>query len=299
MHTHLAATRSLLFVPGDSERKLMKAESTKATGLILDLEDSVSAGRLGAARAMVREYLLHHTARANQQLWVRINPLSTSESVADLVAVVGGAPDGVMLPKVDSVQDVVKLEHYLTVLEEREGIAPGKIRILAVATETAQAMFNLDSYKNCSSRLAGLTWGAEDLATQLGALSNRMETGEYEFTYQLARSLCLLGARAAGVLAIDTISTTLRDPQALLQEVRAARRAGFDGKLAIHPEQIDTINYGFAPEDSEIAHAQAVVRAFEDAEGGAGSVQLDGKMLDRPHLLQALRVLAIAGVEAG
>ena len=287
-----APLRSLLFVPGDSEKKMAKAQGTHASGLILDLEDSVSADRTDTARSLVREYLLGHADRKRQQVWVRINALSTAMALPDLAAIVAGAPDGIMLPKVGSAQDVVMLDHYLTALEQREGIALGSIRILPVVTETPEAMFTLNSYKSCSPRRAGLTWGAEDLAAALGAASNRVVGGGYEFTYQLARSLCLLGAHAAGVQAIETISTNFRDHEALLSEVRASRRAGFGGKMAIHPDQIDTINAGFAPSDMELAQAKAIVQAFESAKLGAGAVQLDGKMLDKPHLVQALRMLA-------
>jgi len=290
--TQSAPLRSLLFVPGDSEKKMTKAQGTQASGLILDLEDSVSADRTDTARRLVREYLLGHADRKRQQVWVRINALSTAMALPDLAAIVAGAPDGIMLPKVGSAQDVVALDHYLTALEQREGLALGSIRILPVVTETPEAMFTLNSYKSCSTRLAGLTWGAEDLSAALGAASNRVVGGEYEFTYQLARSLCLLGAHAAGVQAIETISTNFRDHEALLSEVRASRRAGFDGKMAIHPDQIDTINAGFAPSDLELAQARAIVQAFESAKLGAGAVQLDGRMLDKPHLVQALRMLA-------
>lgn len=289
-----AVPRCLIFVPGDSERKMAKAQATKAGGLILDLEDSVSADRIATARTMVREYLQSHGDRQRQQVWVRINPLSSPLSLPDLAAIVAGAPDGIMLPKVDSAQDVVKLDHFLTALEAREGVAAGTIRILPVATETAAAMFKLQSYQGCSTRLAGLTWGAEDLATALGASSNRREDGEYDFTYELARSMCLLGAHAAGVDAIDTVSTNFREREVLRKEVRSARRAGFHGKLAIHPDQIDAINAGFAPDEGEIAHAKAVVEAFRMAKDGAGTAQLDGKMVDRPHLVQALKLLAAA-----
>ncbi len=294
-HTPVRATlKSLLFVPGDSDKKMAKAAGTRASGLILDLEDSVAIERIDMARSMVREFLAAHTDRSRQQLWVRVNALSNPMSLADLAAIVGGAPDGIMLPKVESAQDVVRLDHYLSALEQREGVPQGAIRILPVATETPEAMFTLNSYKGCSPRLAGITWGAEDLSAAVGAASNRVEGGEYEFTYQLARSLCLLGAHAAGVQAIETISTNFRDQEALLRDVRASRRAGFNGKMAIHPDQVDTINAGFSPDAAEVAHARAVVQAFDDAKLGAGAVQLEGKMLDKPHLVQAMRLLASA-----
>jgi citrate lyase subunit beta / citryl-CoA lyase len=286
--------KSLLFVPGDSEKKMTKAQSSAASALILDLEDAVSIERIDIARGMVRDYLKSRTDRSEQQLWVRINPLGSPMSLADLVAVVPGGPDGILLPKVESAKDIVVLDHYITALEQRDGIAPGTVRIMAVSTETPQAMFALDTYRGASARLAGLTWGAEDLSTAIGASTNRVDSGEYEFTYQLARSLCLLGAHAAGVQAIDTITPDFRDQARLAREVRASRRAGFSGKIAIHPDQVDAINQGYSPDEDEVRHATAVVDAFERA-GGAGAVQLEGKMLDKPHLTQALRVLALAG----
>ena len=294
MTTTSPLLKSMLFVPGDSEKKMAKAHGTRASALILDLEDAVSIERIDIARGMTREYLASHGDRARQQVWVRVNPLSTPLALPDLAAVVGGAPDGIVLPKVESVQDVVRLDHYLTALEQRDGVAHGTVRILVVATETPQAVFALDSYRGVSPRLAGLTWGAEDLSTAIGASTNRSEDGEFEFTYQVARSLCLLGAHAAGVQAVDTLSVDFRDAQRLERDVRASRRAGFCGKIAIHPDQVDIINTGYSPDDDEIRHARAVIAAFERA-GGAGTVQLDGKMIDKPHLTQARRVLAAAG----
>ena len=286
--------KSLLFVPGDSEKKMTKAKNSGASALILDLEDSVSPDRTKAAHALVRDFLQAHPDRSKQQLWVRINPLSTPLALPDLAAIVAGAPDGIMLPKVESAKDVILLDHYLTALEQREGVSRGRVRIIPVATETPGAMFELKTYKGASTRLLGLTWGAEDLSTAVGASTNRVESGEYEFTYQLARSLCLVGAHAAGLQAVETITANFRDQELLLREVKASRRAGFTGKIAIHPDQVNTINAGFSPDEAEVAHAQAVVQAFENGKG-AGTVQLEGKMLDKPHLTQALRLLEAAG----
>jgi len=283
--------RSMLFVPGDSERKLAKGESCGADALVLDLEDSVPADRIAAARAMVREYLGSHRARARPQLWVRINPLSTDKALADLAAITGGAPDGILLPKTCSADDIVVAGHYLSALEVREGLAPGGIRIFAVATETPAALFTMGSFAGCSPRLAGLTWGAEDLSAALGAASNRDENGELEFTYRLARSLCLAAAMAANVQPLDTVFVDFRDSEGLRAESRAAARAGFTGKIAIHPDQVPIINEAFTPTAEDVAHARRVIEAFA---AGAGTVALDGKMLDMPHLKQAQRVLAMA-----
>lgn len=282
--------KSLLFVPGDSEKKMAKAASTGADALLLDLEDAVAQDRLPLARGLVLDYLKSHD-RAHQQVWVRINPLNTALSLADLVAVMPGQPDGIVLPKPLNAQAVQQLDHYLCALEQREGIAAGRTRILPVATEVAGALFELNSYAGCSSRLIGLTWGAEDLATDIGATSNKNEHGEFDEAFVLARSLCLLAASHAGVQAIDTLSVDFRNTQALVADVRRARRQGFSGKLAIHPDQVATINEGFTATDEELKHAQRIVDAFAQA-GGAGAVQLDGKMVDKPHLTQALRLLA-------
>jgi len=283
--------RSMLFVPGDSERKLAKGESCGADALVLDLEDSVPADRIAVARAMVREYLGSHRDRTHPQLWVRINPLSTDKALADLAAITGGAPDGILLPKTCSADDIVVAGHYLSALEVREGLAPGGIRIFAVATETPTALFTMGSFAGCSPRLAGLTWGAEDLSAALGAASNRDEKGELEFTYRLARSLCLAAAMAANVQPLDTVFVDFRDSEGLRAESRAAARAGFTGKIAIHPDQVPIINEAFTPTAEDVAHARRVIEAFA---AGAGTVALDGKMLDMPHLKQAQRVLAMA-----
>ncbi len=284
--------RSMLFVPGDSEKKLAKAASTPADALILDLEDAVAVERLETARGMVCEYLLQHP-RGQQQAWVRINPLQTDLALKDLAAVMPGRPDGIVLPKPLNARDVIQLDHFLSALETREGIALGSTRIIPVATEVAGALFELNSYAGASPRLAGLTWGAEDLATAVGASTNKDAHGEFDFTFQLARSMCLLAASHAQVQAIDTLTVDFRDTDRLTKDVLHARQSGFTGKLAIHPDQVLPIHAGLAPDAHEVAHAQRIVDAFAQA-GGAGAVQLDGKMVDKPHLTQALRLLQLA-----
>jgi citrate lyase subunit beta / citryl-CoA lyase len=284
--------RSMLFVPGDSEKKLAKAASTPADALILDLEDAVAVERLETARGMVCEYLLQHP-RGQQQAWVRINPLQTDLALKDLAAVMPGRPDGIVLPKPLNARDVIQLDHFLSALETREGITLGSTRIIPVATEVAGALFELNSYAGASPRLAGLTWGAEDLATAVGASTNKDAHGEFDFTFQLARSMCLLAASHAQVQAIDTLTVDFRDTDRLTKDVLRARQSGFTGKLAIHPDQVLPIHAGLAPDAHEVAHAQRIVDAFAQA-GGAGAVQLDGKMVDKPHLTQALRLLQLA-----
>jgi len=284
--------RSFLFVPGDSERKLAKGAASGADALVLDLEDSVPADRIEVARGMVRDYLQSNCDRSRTRLWVRINPLSSEKALPDLAAIVAGAPDGILLPKIFGAADLSLLANYLTILEVREGVEPGSVKVLLVATETAQAVFNLGAFKDVSKRLWGMTWGAEDLSAALGASTNRDESGDLEFTYRVARSMCLLGAVAAEVEPIDTVFTNFRDTEGLVRESVAAHRAGFTGKIAIHPDQVEPINRSFTPTAEEIEYARRVVEAFSS---GAGTVGLDGKMLDMPHLKQARRVLRSVG----
>jgi citrate lyase subunit beta/citryl-CoA lyase len=286
--------RSFLFVPGDSARKMAKAQGSSAHALVLDLEDSVAAERLDAARQTVREHLLAHTDRSRQQVWVRVNPIDSDKVLGDLAAVVGGAPDGVLLPKCQSGADITRLDHYLTALEQRDGVPAGSIKIIAVATETAASLFNLGTYQGASPRLQGLTWGAEDLSTALGASTNKGDDGAHGFTYQLARSLCLAGAKAAGVHAVDTIQPNFRDADLMRAEVRRAKVDGYTAKFAIHPDQLEPINAGFLPDAAEVEHARAIVAAFSAAEG-TGTVQVNGLMVDKPHLTQALQILEAAG----
>ena len=284
--------RSMLFVPADSERKMAKGAETGADALILDLEDAVAPERTHIARGMALDYLRARPDRSRQQLWVRVNPLDTEAVLLDLI-VAGGAPDGIVLPKVRSSADVVRLSNYLDALEVREGIAPGSIRIIPVATETPQALFTLGTYEGCSARLAGITWGAEDIAAALGASTNRRADGEYDAVYQLACALCLTAAHAASVQPIDTIWSDFKDGAGLLRDAQRARQRGFTGKIAIHPGQVATINAAFTPSAEELAHAQRVVDLFA-SNPGVGTIGLEGKMLDMPHLKQAQRVLQLA-----
>ena len=282
--------RSFLFVPGDSERKLAKGAASGADALILDLEDAVAPARKPVARGMVADYLRAATNRA-PELWVRINPLDEG-GVDDLAAVVQAAPDGIVVPKTDGPADVERLNHYLTALERRDGVTM-PTRILPVATETARAPFRLGDYANTSlPRLYGLTWGAEDLSSAIGASTNRDETGGWAFTYRMVRSLCLLAAKAAGVEAVETLYADFRDGEGLHRSCVAAAQEGFSGRIAIHPDQVAVINAAFLPSAEAVAHAQRVVDAFA-ANPQAGAVGLDGMMLDMPHLKQAEHVLRL------
>ena len=288
--------RSLLFVPGDSEKKLAKGSGSGADALILDLEDSVAPSRKVLARGMVAEYLA--AGHAGPQNWVRINPLDEG-GVADLAGIVRPGLAGIMIPKIDGGADVLRLGHYLDVMEQREGLAPGSIRILPVATETARAPFGLaDFSRTAYPRLYGLTWGSEDLSTALGATTNRDETGGFAYTYRLVRSLCLMAAKAAGTEPVETLYTDFRDEDGLVASCVAAAREGFTGRIAIHPAQVPGINRSFSPSEADVAHARQVIAAFA-AQPDAGTVGLDGKMLDIPHLKQAQRVMERHKAHAG
>lgn len=288
----LPKMRSWLFAPGDSEKKMAKAAASAADIALLDLEDSVSPENKPAARLMVAEQIAASDNRA--RLWVRINPTSTADCIADLAAIIPSRPGGVFLPKAEGAADITQLHHYLTALEAAHGIPQGRTLIAALVTETAAAMFRTGEYAGGypgRERLMAMSWGAEDLSAALGASEQRGADGEYAHTYELARSLCLIGASAAGVAAIETVQPEFRDLDALAKRARSVRAAGFRGMLAIHPAQVDPINAAFTPGADELAHARAVVQAFAD-HPGAGVVALDGAMLDRPHLALAQRLLA-------
>ncbi len=286
--------RSWLFVPADSERKLARAENAGADALILDLEDSVAAQAKPEARRLAAGFLAAHPRDSRTtELWVRINPLREL-ALTDLAAVLHADPHGIVLPKAEGPADIERLGHFLDALEVREGLAFGSVRILAVATETAAATLLLPQFAQARlPRLAGLTWGAEDLATALGASTNRDATGAFAQTFLWARAAALLAARAAGVQAIETLHADFRDTEGLATSSRIAAAEGFTGRLAIHPNQVATINAAFQPSEAELDFARRVVAAFEAAPG-AGVIGMDGRMLDVPHLKQARAVLARA-----
>ena len=281
-------TRSFLFVPADSERKLRKAGDVGADAIILDLEDSVAVAALPDARVLAREYL-----RGKSNVWVRINSIDGREAAADLDAVMPSAPAGIVLPKPESAAAAVKLGDRITVLESEHGIEAGSTGIIPLCTECPEALFTLNSYIGATERLAGLSWGAEDLSAAIGSSSNRDEEGNWLPIYELARSLCLLAAAAAEVSAIDTVFTDFKDNDGLQQYAAKARRDGFSGMLAIHPAQIDVINTAFIPTNKEVENAARIVALFAE-NSGAGTIAMDGKMIDRPHLTQARRLLKMA-----
>ena len=285
--------RSWLFAPGDSARKSAKAAASPADIVVLDLEDAVTEDAKPAARTMVAEFLAARPAGELHRLWVRINPLDGPHALADLAAVIPARPGGVMLPKSRGRADVERLDHYLSALEVAAGAERGSTKVIVLVTETAEAMFTTGTYQG-APRIVAMTWGAEDLADAVGASTNRTADGSYGFTYELARSLCLLGAAAAGVAAVDTIHGDFRDLDGLRHRAEKVRRDGFLGMLAIHPDQVDVINAAFAPTDEDLAAAQEIVDLFA-AHPGAGTVAHRGAMLDRPHLARARAVLAAGG----
>jgi len=286
--------RSLLFVPGDSARKLDKAMQSGADALILDLEDSVAPSGKAAARKVTAEFMAATASEPKRpRLIVRVNALTTAMTDADLDGVMAGAPDAILLPKTVGGADVAHLGAKLAVREAEFGLADGWTGIIALATETAQGVFALGTLAGASRRLCGVTWGGEDLSADVGAEGNRNERGDYTDPYRLARALTLFGATAAEVDAVDTVYTNFRDMEGLAAECREARRDGFVAKMAIHPAQVPVINEAFTPSAEALARAQAVVDAFV-RNPGAGVVGVEGEMLDRPHLTRAERLLARA-----
>jgi citrate lyase subunit beta / citryl-CoA lyase len=286
--------RSLLFVPGDDERKLAKGFGSAADALILDLEDAVAPARKSAARGICVKAL--QAANTPKRLFVRVNALDTGETRADVEAIMRGRPYGIVLPKCRGAEDMKVVGDMLAALEAREGIAPGATRILPIATENGASMFGLGSYAGVE-RLCGIFWGGEDLAAELGVVSNRDAQGRYTAPFQLARSLTLYGAAAAGVIAVDAVFTNFRDIEGLRAEAAEALRDGFSAKAAIHPDQVEPINAAFTPSAADVAWAKRVIAVFDEAPG-AGVASIDGKMLDRPHYRSAQRVLARAQVQS-
>ena len=280
--------RSYLFVPADSERKLGKAANAGADALILDLEDSVAAAARPAARELARDYL-----EGKEDVWVRINSIDSADAELDLAGIMPAAPTGIVLPKPRGAEDVQELAALLDDLENQHGIEAGKTNILAICTERPEAIFTLGAYAGASARLRAMSWGAEDLSAAVGASSNRAADGNWLAPYELARSLCLFAAAAAQVAAIDTVYTDFRNDEGLANYAANARRDGFTGMLAIHPAQVAIINRAFVPTTAEIERAERIVALF-DENPGAGALGLDGEMIDRPHLVQAQRILQLA-----
>jgi len=278
----MAEPRSWLFVPADSEKKIAKALESEADAIIFDLEDSVAPTQKTAARDILKNLPKHSNG---PQWWVRVNPLGSEFHKDDLKLIGSAYVHGIVLPKSEGGSDVTQLAHRT-----------GNIPIHAIVTETPASLFGLLSYRQPNSPLAAMSWGAEDLSAALGASSKYDENGELSFTYKLARSLCLAGAMTAGVQPVDGVFADFKDDERLKREAEAARREGFTGKLAIHPTQVPIINAAFTPSKDDVIHAEAIVAAFE-AHPNAGVLSVGGKMVDRPHLIQAKRVLDRAARE--
>ena len=283
--------RSLLFVPADGGSKLDKAMASGADGVIIDLEDSIAPERKDMARKAALDFLKSAKGKKGPRLLVRINGLDTGMTDADLDAIVPGHPDAILFPKAEGGTTVAHVDAKLTAREAIAGLPEGAIKILAQTVESAAGLFTAGTYKNCSARLMGMTWGPEDLSAELGAEANREANGDLTEPYRIARAMCLYGAAAAKVPAIETIHVDFRNADVLRKDTEIARRDGFSGRLAIHPAQVPVINEVFTPSPAQIEKAKAIVAAFA-AQPGAGTVGIDGKMYDRPHLIRAQALLA-------
>jgi citrate lyase subunit beta / citryl-CoA lyase len=285
--------RSLLFVPGDSEKKLEKGLSSEADVLLIDLEDSVSSGRKAAARQITADFLKSNRGKSVSRLFVRINDLASGLADDDLAAIMPSLPGGILLPKSNSGKDVTQLSAKLNVHEARSGLAEGVTQIIAIITETAIGTLSAATYPDASKRLTGLSWGAEDLSAVIGATTVRDETGLYTDVFRMARALTILGASAADVAAIDTVYIDYRNDEGLVRECTEAARDGFTAKLAIHPAQVPVINRVFTPSAEAVGQAERIIAAFA-ADPSAGVIGIDGKMFDRPHLRRAERLVSRA-----
>ncbi len=285
--------RSLLFVPGDSDRKFARGRESGADVLILDLEDAVAPAMKDAARELVASWL-GAAGEIDAGLFVRVNPLDTGLTRPDLEAVVRPGLAGILVPKAHGAHDIATIAAMIDPLEAAAGMPPGSVKIMVVATETPFAMFNLGSYTPPQPRLVGLTWGAEDLAAAIGATANKEADGSWTEPYRLARSLCLFASASAGVIPVDTLYADFRDTAGLEVDCRRARRDGFLGRIAIHPDQVETINRCFSPSAEDVAEARKIVTAFA-AQPELGTIGIDGKMYDIPHLKAAQKTLAAAG----
>ncbi len=279
--------RSLLFVPGDRPERFAKAAASGADAIILDLEDSVSLANKDAARHAIADYLVG--AREVVTL-VRVNPLDGHLTAADIAAIIAARPDAIMLPKAEGAPSIAQLD---TIIRSESAADASLPPVLPIATETAAAIFSLGSYREAKDRLLGLTWGAEDLPAAIGATTSREADGSYTAPYDVARALTLFAAHAAGVAAIDTVFPAIKDEAGLAAYAARARRDGFNGMMAIHPSQVAPINAAFTPSADEVSRAQAIVDAFA-ANPGVGVLQVDGKMVDAPHLKQAKHILSLA-----
>jgi len=283
--------RSLLFLPGDSERKLEKGFASEADILLIDLEDSVAPDGKPRARALAAAAIAERRAANPGRIYVRVNDLASGFLDDDLGAIVPAGPTGIMLPKAVGLADIEHLSARLRVHEAEAGLGDGVLRVLPIMTENAPGFFAAATFERGHPRLSGLTWGAEDLSAAIGARASRDEAGRYTDVFRLARAATILAASAAEVAAIDTVFVNFRDSQGLRAECAEAERDGFTGKLAIHPDQVAIINEVFTPSAEAVGEARAVIDAFAAA-GNPGVVGFGGRMYDRPHLRRAERLLA-------
>lgn len=289
--------RSLLFTPGDSDRKLAKGLTSGADVILIDLEDAIASEQKVFAREKVVEFLGYDDARnAPMPLYVRINDLESEWALDDLKAVIPARPAGIMLPKPRSQSDVDTLCRHMDELEKKEELPVGEISVIVIAPEIADALVNIATFQNCDQRVKGITWGSEDLATSLGARSSRDDEGRYRTPMEHARTMCLCVGATAEIHAIDTVYPDFRDLDGLRHDCARAAADGFSGKLAIHPDQVAVINDAFSPSEVDISHSKKIIAGFK-ANPGAGVINIDGAMVDRPHLSLALKVLERAGLE--
>jgi citrate lyase subunit beta/citryl-CoA lyase len=279
--------RSLLFVPADDAKKQQKALASAADAIILDMEDSVALANKGVARTTIADfYQLDHQQKT---IVIRINALDTAFWQEDMAAIIAFAPEYILIPKARSGKDISTINDLINA----DSKACNKTKIIAIVTELPESIFNMASFKDSGNALAAMTWGAEDLSAEIGAHTNKDENGEYFPVYQLARSYCLLGASHADVTAIDSVFTNFRDNEGLRKEAQRAKLEGFNGKMLIHPCQIEVVNTVFTPTADEIAHAKLVIETIENSSSG-GVAQLNGEMIDQPHYRRALRLLTNA-----
>lgn len=288
MHANLPTPRSLLFVPADSERKLAKAATAGADALILDLEDAVALDNKATAREGLPGFIAGYGG--SSQIWVRINDLGFTDVLDDIRAAVIPGVTGLVVPKVNGPDELLRVTHYVEMMERVRGLTPGSVRLLPICTETPQAVLRLPEYAaRPAGRISAMVWGAEDLSSALGVHMTRDEAGDWLPVYAHARLQCLLACHALGVGAIDTVYVNFRDTDGCRASAEAARKEGFSGKLAIHPDQVPAIHAAFAPSEAEVDWANRVLAALAASPGAAS---LDGSMLDMPHRRAAERILA-------
>ena len=282
--------RSLHFVPGGQEKMIARALTLPADGLILDLEDAVPPPLKPATRPIVRRWL-ETLDFGGRERWVRMNPIFTDHAVHDLEETIAARPDGYVVPKPRTAEDVRRIVAQLERLEEKHGLAFGSTKLILIATETPQGLLNIGEVAAASPRIAAISWGIEDLSAAMGLPRVRDEKGRYLDIPRYARVMCAVAASAAGVEALDTVYTDIPDLDGLRRECRDGMAMGFTGKISIHPSQIEVINREFTPSKADAEDALALIAAFEEhAKKGAGAFAWKGQMMDQPHLTRAKKI---------